>query len=288
MNDSLEAVLTEHFGGDTAAAILAGRASAAPKPLTPSNSRFFVQTNPITGEHEIIDTTQLAFDYDLDHATPAYKDGRYVVNDAASLIAYVTRHGITQTELWANVDGRKIIAIVDGHSTDNPGQARHQVHLDLKYTPAWKAWINGQGLGRQEAFAEMIESRQMDIVDPPAATLLELAQTFKATKNADFESSKRLTSGQTTLEYRETVAAKAGNKGDIDIPDTFALALAPFRGGPSFRVIARLRFRVGEGHLEIGYYLDNPDDVIEAAFAEIADTVRDGLPEHPMFNGSPS
>jgi uncharacterized protein YfdQ (DUF2303 family) len=290
MTDTIEDVYPER-GGDTAAAIIAGRTSVTPKPLSPSSSRFFVQSNPITGDHDVIDTTALKHAYDVDHPHQPSKNGQHTAYETDSLIAYVNRHATEQTELWANVVARNIVAIIDGDSaayaTNNAGWAHHRMTLQLRHTPAWDAWVNGQGLGDQEQFAEHLESRQIDIVEPRAADLLELAQTFKATKKADFESSKRLGSGQTTLEWREDVAATAGKKGEIDIPDTFTVALRPFRGGPQYKVTARLRYRVGNGQLAIGYILDNPTDVIEAAFDDITKEIREALADVAFFHGSP-
>ena len=105
--------------------------------------------------------------------------------------------------------------------------------------------------------------------------MLELAQTFKATKAVKFEQSKRLKSGETKLEYREDIEAKAGARGSLDIPDEIALALAPFERGEAYRVTARLRYRIGDGQLALSYVHIRPRDVLLDAFGQVAAAIAD-------------
>ena len=103
--------------------------------------------------------------------------------------------------------------------------------------------------------------------------MLELAQHFRANTAVKFESSKRLANGQTKLEYREDIEAKAGTKGDITIPERISLALQPYEGGPAYNVPARFRYRIAGGELALGVILDRPRDILREAFAEVVDRV---------------
>lgn len=269
---------------DISDAVNAGVLSARPQNLD-DDGRFVGVTIPEGGGFEVIDLHEKALAL---ADRPDRKTGRNTVNDARSLIEYVQRHGTDDTELWADVEKRSILAVINGNSPASPGHGDHRVTLALRLTPAWKAWttLSGQYVD-QESFAEHIEARQPDVVDPQAAVLLEIAQTFKATKKADFESSKRLSDGQTVFEYRETVNASAGKKGELAIPETFTLALAPFQGSPTYKVTARLRTRTNDGTLRIGYLLDRPEEVLEAAFNDVLSDVATDLDAFPLFAGWP-
>ncbi len=277
--------------GDVEAAVAAGQKIAKPAPLG-SSGRFFAVANPVTGETEVVDVDELRYDHEHEHA--ARKTGERTLRDAESFVAYVTRHGGPDTEVWADVKQRAVLAVINADApgrTGNPGHGDHRATLKLRTTTAWDEWLKLDGkLVGQEQFAEHIETRQLEVIDPAGGTLLEIASTFKATKAVEFESAKRLSDGQTVLEYRETVNASAGKKGDLAIPETFTLALAPFEGAAPYKITARLRTRVDGGHLYIGYLLDRPDEVLEAAFADILRQVTTGLDDTgiPILNGWPA
>jgi len=277
--------------GDVEAAVTAGQKIAKPAPLD-SHGRMWAVTNPITGQTTVLDTAELSWQHEHEHA--ARKKGSRTLRDAESFVAYVTRHGGTDTEVWADVKERAVLAVINGDAPTrdgNPGHADHRATLKLRTTTAWDAWLKLDGrLVGQEEFAEHIETRQAEVIDPAGGTLLEIASTFKATKSVEFESAKRLSDGQTVLEYRETVASSAGKKGDLAVPETFTLALAPFEGSAPYQITARLRTRVDGGHLYIGYILDRPDEVLEAAFADVLRQITTGLADEPcpILNGWPA
>lgn len=122
--------------------------------------------------------------------------------------------------------------------------------------------------------AEHIETSLLEIISPTAADMLELAQSFHATKSAIFKSDQRLATGQVQVRYEETIAAQAGRNQDMEIPAIFILSLAPFEGSPEYELTARLRFRLADGSLRIGYQLDRPDELIRVAFGDILASIE--------------
>ena len=100
--------------------------------------------------------------------------------------------------------------------------------------------------------------------------MLEMAQSFRVTNNASFRSSKRLASGEQQFMYDETVEAKAGRSGELTVPATFVLLLAPFIGEEERQVVAKLRYRMGGGSFQIGYKLFRPDKVVRDALDGVA------------------
>jgi uncharacterized protein YfdQ (DUF2303 family) len=227
------------------------------------------------------------------HDTDAWADNprrakaSRTVTDAASFVAYLKRHSTDATEVYADTPGSTVVAVIDSHTgADKPaGWEGHKLQLSLVKTPAWLAWmandlgLNPRGWFNQAEFAEFIEARALDVVDPDHARLIEIATTFEAKSSADFGSAVRLDNGEVKFEYSETVAAKAGSKGSLEIPKTLKLAIRPYIGGPIYHVIAQFRYRVNGGDLKLGFAVERPQDILDAAFADVVTEIRDGKTE---------
>jgi uncharacterized protein YfdQ (DUF2303 family) len=123
----------------------------------------------------------------------------------------------------------------------------------------------------------LFRSHLPNFADPTAADMLELAQTFQATTKVDFASSQRVKSGETQLNYTEQQAAAAGKKGQLAIPDTFDIGVQVYdQVGAAYKVTARFRYRITGGELRLGYRLNRPTDVLQAAFDEVVGHVERG------------
>lgn len=275
-----------HLDNDIAVAIEAGKQIGKPAKI---GDDLYAVLNPITGTTEVFDTNTLSHARERTHDAlpPQRKKGELTLTTPASFINYVLRHGGEGTELWASLEYQSIKAVLNGDAPDTAGHRDHKATLALRKTTAWKLWeeLNGK-LIDQEAFAGHIEARTIDIISPTGAELLDLVQSIRQTTKSDFESAKRLSDGQTVLEYRETTTATAGTKGEYAIPEQFSVALAPFEGVAPYQITAHLRTRVKDSKLALGFVLERPQEVLEAAFTQIRELVEGNLPQHPMFEGS--
>lgn len=261
---------------ETEAAAALGAVAALPQEVEPGTVYTIADGS---GRVKVVDTDQYA-------DTPRLTTGSRSVTDAASFVAYVNRHRLDGTEIYAHTSTSSVVAVIDSHEgTDgDPGWQKHKLTLALEQTKAWQAWAKndlggGGGWFDQQGFAEFIEDRALDVQEPDHATLIEIATTFEAKKSADFGSAVRLDSGAVKFEYSETVRANAGQKGSLEIPSRLKLALRPYIGGPIYFVWATFRYRVGTGGLKLGYALERPENVLEAAFADIVTEIRDGYTE---------
>lgn len=208
-------------------------------------------------------------------SAPARAVGLVALNTVTSLIAYVKRHSTEGTDIWVHPDSGEVVAVLNNHDPD-PGWGDHRARLKLIQTDEWGFWANANGkLMPQADFANHIEEGQKDILDPDPATMLEIASTLQAQIGADFASGIRLTDGQVQLKYIEQMTSTVGKQGDLKIPATFTIGIAPFQGESPFRVTARLRYRLNSGRLAIGYILDRPADVIRACLDHVAETLHE-------------
>ena len=223
--------------------------------------------------------------------SPRRAKGTVTLQRVQDLERYIERHDApTNTTIWVDADAHKVVAVLNDHGAGekHPEWGDHRAELQLKTTDAWRHWLamDGRLLG-QEEFAEHIEDGLQDIVTPDGATMLEVAQSIQGTKSAEFKGARRLQDGNIGVEWVEETTATAGSRGDLEIPERFELALAPFEGEDAYRVHARLRYRVRAGDLTLGYRLDRPGDVLRDAVDKVRDRLADRFQVERVFVGRP-
>lgn len=270
---------------DTQSLIDLAQAGAEPHGLEPNLYSVVV---PAGGQQKLLDTQQFA-------PRPRRKTGTVKTHDANAFTTYVTKHGLTSTEIWADEENARVVAVINAHDVSDdladegdPGWGDHRALLSVRKSDAWNAWLAKDGKWmRQDEFAEHIEDRAIDIAKPTGADVLELAQSITATVGVSFESSKRLSNGERQLEYKETIDAKAGNRGRLEIPEIIELGLIPFQGAPAYKVKARFRYRINGGNLALSYALERPEDVLRTAFADVVTLIAADLEGHQVLMGWP-
>lgn len=241
-----------------------------------------------SGGIRVVDTDAYAL-------SPRHTAASRTVTDALSFVTYVNRHRLPGTEVYAHTSSSSVVAVIDSHegSESLPGWQKHKLTLGLEHTKAWLAWTavdlgaNPRAWMDQQQFAEFIEDRALDVIEPDHARLIELATKFEATTKVEFGSAVRLDNGEVKFEYTETVGPKKGNKGGIDLPKELKLGLRPYIGGPIYYVFASLRYRIRSEGLVLGIALQRPENILEAAFADIVTEIRDGIEEKDGRPGHP-
>lgn len=238
--------------------------AATPEELEPGQVYSYIV--PAGAQQVEVDTEYLLI-------APRRTSGTAHLHDGASLANYVNRFGVTS--IYADAPNARITAVVNGPTYEGTGWGDHRAVLQLTHTPEWKRWVARSGvMGKLIDLAELIEDRIIDIVNPDGATMLELAQSFEATSTARFKRGERLSSGERQFAYEETIEAKAGRKGALTIPERFELVVSPFVGEESTLLSARLRYRVNDGDLKIGYVIDRVDDVLRDAFVDAVGNIN--------------
>ncbi|SKM82314.1 Uncharacterized conserved protein [Mycobacteroides abscessus subsp. massiliense] len=199
---------------------------------------------------------------------PRRDRGTSLVLDVGSFNLLLTQLAELDAIAFANRSNDTVTAVLNYN-----GWRDHRIVLDLQVSREWQHWSskNGQLLS-QLKFAEHLEDGLSCITAPPAADLMEVAQTFQTKRNVSFESGQRVNSGEIQFEYREETTATAGGKGGtVEVPERFELRLPVYERGASFELSALLRYRTSSQGLELGYKLDRAADVKDAAFdAEVA------------------
>ena len=264
------------------------REAVAPREIEPG---LYLAADAETGSHviDVRDQIQRTKDH------PLRKTGAVALTQHDSFTAYLAKHGMPETELWADIDKDRIVAVINAHSAvpedlDTEGAAGwgdHRATLQLVTTQDWRDWTDNSGkMLPQTEFAEFVEQHLPNFVRPAAADMLELAQTIKGHTKVNFESSKRVKSGETAIEWREETTAAAGKKGALEIPDTIDLGIQVYEGGTPYRLVARFRYRIGGGQLALGYVLERAGDVHRDAFGQVVQQVAADT-EMDVWHGTP-
>lgn len=267
------------YDGDTQALIDAVRQTNEPSTLYPDSPQFVV-----------IPAGSIGYIPDLSawRGQPSRRTGTFRPATVGALTALTKLHAAENTSVWVHPTSGRVEAVFDDDDPEvGPGWREHRAVLQLQPTPEWAYWTAKDGqMQAQEAFAEHIEAGLAEIEQPDAADLLEIAQSFHVKKDASFRSATRLTSGEIQFAYEETLAASAGRKGELTVPTTFILLLAPFVGETERQVVAKLRYRLSQGALTLGYKLERPDKVVRDALDAVAETLAAEFPR--VFVGEPA
>lgn len=221
---------------------------------------------------------------------PVTRRGEIKVYDPPSFVGYVNRFQNDASVIFVDKVGTTLTAVLDYHEGDKDGRpdwCRHRVVLALRPTRQWLLWTgqNKQGM-TQAAFAAFMEENIPDIIDPPGATIVEMARTLQAKKDVAFESNiLRQTDGSFKFFYSENVQG-ATHRADLKIPELFTLLLTPFENSSQYSVVARFRFRLGDGgKLTLSYELVRLEDVLEDAFQKAAEHIAEGVDGTFIVNG---
>lgn len=260
------------------------------------DNAFGYRTLPLDSDDVVLLPTRTGPPQVLD--LEKYKDqprrttGHVRFSTVSSFTAYVKTHRSPEhTTIWVHPTSGQAIAVLNDHApdTDFPGAGwgDHRATLTLEPSHEWETWIalDGKQLP-QERFAEHIEDRIVDIVQPSGGDLLDIVQTLTGKTEVEWKAGTRLQDGQVQLRYEETISARAGAKDDLDIPSVFVLRLAPFLGEPRTDVTARLRYRIPGGKLTLGYKLDRPEDIVRRVIESLTERLAGEFGDR-VYTGTP-
>lgn len=203
--------------------------------------------------------------------TPRRKKGTVALKSVQSLLDYCETQKADGADamgvIYADIDARKITAVFNDQGGSEPGWRDHRAEFFAEFTPEFEKWqkANKVQFGQSE-FSEFIEDNLVDITEPSAQTLLEVATTIQAKTDINFSSAKRLQNGQVQLQYTENIDARAGAAGALEIPKEFSLGLRIFKNGEGYKLRARLKYRLHAGTVKFWFELDRPERAIEDAF----------------------
>lgn len=262
-------------GGDLAALFDAAKLAAAGiETFTIDDPELEVPRRIVVTTPPDYATQVIELDPERYTARPFARRGTVEIRTAEGLIAHAHQRGYhgPATGLYYLPENMSALVVFDDHEPqhgdDYPqhGWRRDRATLKLAPTPSWERWasVNRKMLAQGD-FADLVEDGIADIVEPAGADLLDMAQTMTGTVGATWRASQRLADGRVQASYVEDVEMTAGAAGNLAVPQSITLRLAPFHGASPVDVTARLRTRVAAGKLTVTVIIDRIEDVLLAA-----------------------
>ncbi len=252
---------------------------------------------------------------------PVRREGTATLMTLDSFIAHAVRFKDRQSMLFVDPDPKApyLLSVLDYHEAAQvmppdeqgtwPGQPRFGRHRGVYRFPLseeWKAWMakNGQGMGQAD-FAEFLEDRIADVLDPAAASqnheqnelvkalkgtiadparLIDLSRGLSVRAESTVRQQLNLSSGEVQIQWDEEHKDSTGVP--LKIPNLFLLAIPVFDRGLLYEIHVRLRYRVSAGKVTWFYELHRPDRYFRHALDRACDKARadTGL---PLLYGTP-
>ncbi|WP_323004740.1 MULTISPECIES: DUF2303 family protein [Pseudomonadota] len=215
-----------------------------------------------------------------------------VVDQRASLSAYVNRFSDARSVLIADYDAGSIKAVldwhfdnavVDGESLD-PQPREHTCTLKLRPSEEFKRWAEMENSFHGQAeFAAFLEENAVDVIDPEPAVLIEISRDLEGTQGVTFKSSTRLENGDRSFVYETETRAK----GDIKVPREFVLSIPLYEGEEPVPLRCAFRWRINGGQLQMGFIWRRVEYQRRAHFMQIAVAAAEET-GRPVFFGRAS
>lgn len=211
-----------------------------------------------------------------------------------SLSAYVNDFKSEGTRLFADIFANSIVAVLDyaeGRTdalsgvvmkgTDSiesllTGFRDHVATLSLPFSEEWKVWTKADGtLMSQNDFARFVLENQPDFLNPDHATMRELVNDLRATRNVKFTAEVNVNAETESFEYADRTDVH--RRDNLEIPSSFTIKIPVYFGGRSVEVMAQLRHGVDSetGALKLGFKLLRLEQVRQAVFKELVTEVSD-------------
>lgn len=185
-----------------------------------------------------------------------------VVTDTASFVAETTRRPLLAnlSTMWGNRQKGEITVIYDELGADATADyTRRDDRLILRFVadPDWATLLKTAdgGFHSQDEFGDLIEAAGHLITSHPAAELMEIVDSVRASSKGAFESRIRRDTGAQHLVYSEEVSTKAGSSSKpLEVPREIVLTARPFEDYPQVEVTCWLRLRISQGQLFLGLF----------------------------------
>jgi uncharacterized protein YfdQ (DUF2303 family) len=250
---------------------------------------------------------------DAFRTAPERRRGTATLTTEAAFIEHLNRFKGDDTVVFADrsAPAPHMLAVYDynpaGGSVTAAAFGTHRAKYPFPLSDEWKAWLaQNEKTMEPLAFAQFLEDRLADVIgvdvdDDEAedlknfavlvggmyaapAKLLELSRSLDINAAVAVRQAFTLASGEINIAYAEV--HNDGEGRPIKVPNLFAIGIPVFVDGPKYRIVCRLRYRVGGGKVTWSYSMVHParyfDDAVKAAVDKVVAEA-----DVPVFFGAP-
>jgi hypothetical protein len=268
-----------------------------------------------TGSAALVSAREMLEAYD---ARPRRREGCSTLADLASFTAFVVRYRSPDSVLFAErlpsprgmSPGARLLAVFDFHDAgpEDPETSRarfgqHRAGYAFPPSEPWVAWTATIERLAQAQFADFLEDRIVDIIEPKTANastldlvdrlgltlasparVLELSKGLAVRVNSKVAAAVNLASGEGQFTFATEHQDEAGAV--LKIPNAFVISLPVFDKDAPYQVVVRLRYRVKDGAVTWSLLPHDLPRIFAHAFETAAARVA-RLTDLPLFFGSP-
>lgn len=208
-----------------------------------------------------------------------------VVTDTASFLAETIRRPLitNQSTVWGNRSQGEVTVVYDelvAAADDDYTRRADRLILRFVPDPDWatlRKAADGQ-FHSQDEFGDLIEAAGHLITSHPAAELMEIVDSVRASSKGAFESKIRRDTGAQHLVYSEEVSTKAGSSSrPLEVPREITLSARPFEDYPEVEVTCWLRLRISQGQLFLGLFPQPYEHRVRDAWTHVTSQLAEAL-----------
>lgn len=276
--------------------------------ITPGNEKAFEVAEVPEGK-KLVSLKQFQDEY---RTAPERRKGTASLKDLASFIAHTKRFSDDDSALFANNDPEKpsLTCVFNYHRQKHDGDPRfsdHKAYYAFPLSDEWQAWNKKNGSGNRMSqidFAEFLEDRISDVIQPDPEKMDEKLKDFARLLGGDFASPSKLvelsrglavhegaqvknayntSTGEGSIQF--VTEHKDANGQPLKVPNLFLIAIPVFKAGPLYQIAVRLRYRLQAGTIHWFYELYRTDKVFKHAFDEACEVAKNET-SLPLFIGS--
>ncbi|MDO3168235.1 DUF2303 family protein [Mycobacteroides abscessus subsp. abscessus] len=252
-----------------------------PVDTTTDGPVYLITANGQQGlETRIIDAREQA-----PNAFPPRNAAPRVVTDTASFLAEIDRRPLIEgrSTVWGSRQYGTVTAIYDELYADATAEYTRRadaVVLQFVPDPDWATLLtaaDGEYHG-QEEFGDLVEQAGHLIVSHPAAELIEIIDSIRASSKGSFESTIKRATGSQTLSYSEEVNTTAGSvTRPLEVPREITLSARPFEDYPRVDVTCWLRLRITQGRLYLALIPKPYSHLVRDAWMQVTSDLAEQL-----------
>lgn len=235
------------------------------------------------------------------HASaPERRVGSIVAHDLTSFVSAVNRDKRPESIIFADVPGRKVVAVLDFHGPADsaPAFGQDRIAYNFQLSAQLLAWIKSAEGGPmdQKTFARLIDDRLGDIgeADPDPASLASqfasrrgirfatigdlVAFTRTIAVKSTVESTEVIdeNTGDVSIQYSKRGDVKAADGKPVPVPPAFVLQIPILNGlaATQYILAVRLRYDITAAGIAWRIEMHALDKYIQQAVETALDTVR--------------
>lgn len=239
---------------------------------------------------------------------PPRRRGTAQLTTLEAFIAHVNRFRSSASAVFAidEPGAPKLVSVLDYHpegpDVSVTAWGEHRGEYAFPLSDEWQIWTRPHSF-TQQSFAEFLEDRIGDVMEPSAApesvrefaaklgitlagqaALLALSKGLSVHVDQKVANAVSLSSGEGQVFFEETHRDSQG--APVKVPSGFAVAIPVFRGGALYPLPVRLRYRVKQGAVSWHLAVHRAELVFRHAFDEACERVGKET-DLPVFYGQP-